>query len=82
MFLYDLAEAGISLAYVSKEFRHTHLEISFEPRVKRLDSIPFVRQTVRFFVYKIPSLSKLKVLLANALYQLCFNDRPLFVRYT
>lgn len=28
MFFYDLAEAGVSLAYVSKEFRHTHVELS------------------------------------------------------
>lgn len=78
MFLYDLTEAGISLAYVSKEFRHTHLEIVRIPRIKRLNSIPSTRQTVS--LYKIPSLSKLKVLLADTLHQLCFNDRSLFVR--
>ena len=49
MFLYDLAEAGISLAYVSKEFRHTHLELSFaNVEIKKtLNSVPSLSGNLR-----------------------------------
>jgi len=33
MFLYDLTEAGISFAYVSEEFRHTHCKICDSARL-------------------------------------------------